>query len=501
MTLAPGHVLEGKYVITRQIAEGGTSAVFLGENKRIGKAVAVKILHPVMASLPDVVERFEREARILSRIRSTHVADVYDFGELPTGERFMVMEYLEGESLATMLEREHTLPARALSAIAVQILSALTAAHAAGVVHRDLKPENIIVTTRGTETVVKVVDFGISKCADVGESALRKTAADALMGTPLYMSPEQARGNTAAVDERTDIYALGVILYEATAGELPITGENVQDVLYRIAVEEPAPLESRIPTVDQALAEIVRRAMEKVPERRYGSAAEMLQAVEDWRALHVSASSLVPSEPGAAALSTAPVVLSSVASSSARTVTPPRMANADGVTAETPELPARPAGKRRGGSGRVTKALAVAAVLAAAVASVHHLRKVDARAHAHVVENAPVALAASPALQSATFLPSPAASVEETAPVVAAAAPAIRAATASPLAAGPAAGPRGHRPATALDAGKAVIASAATTVPPSAEPVGALEPRPAPRATAPASSTSGIRRAYRASFE
>ena len=294
MTLADGQVLDGKYVIQRRIAVGGMSTVYLGTNQRIGKDVAVKVLSRAMASADDVVERFEREARVVSRIRSPFVADVYDFGTLESGERFMVMEYLEGESLASMLERDKTIPVKLLALIASQILEGLAAAHRAGIVHRDLKPDNVIVTKRGRDIVVKLVDFGISKVMDGAVSSsippVRATQAGAVLGTPLYMSPEQARGTTSIIDQRTDLYSLGVMLYEAIAGEPPLTGDNVNDLLFRVALDDPMPLRKKVRGVDPGFAAIVTKAMEKDVKDRYQTAEEMLDAVREWRAQFESGS-------------------------------------------------------------------------------------------------------------------------------------------------------------------------------------------------------------------
>jgi serine/threonine-protein kinase len=173
--LQEGEVLDEKYVIVRRIAEGGMSTVYLGVNRRLGKDVAVKVPHPVVARDHVIVERFEREARIVSRIRSAHIADVYDFGELPSGERFMVLEYLEGESLAAILERDGTIPMETLAAIAEQILLGLAAAHDAGVVHRDLKPENVVIETRATGMTVKLLDSGSRRSSRGARRTRRST--------------------------------------------------------------------------------------------------------------------------------------------------------------------------------------------------------------------------------------------------------------------------------------------------------------------------------------
>jgi serine/threonine-protein kinase len=297
-----GQILGEKYVIVRRIAEGGTSTVYLGIHQRIGKDVAVKVLRSAAAEDPEVLQRFEREARVVSRLRSAHIADVFDLGALPTGEPYMVMEYVDGESLAKIIERDQTIEPRKLLAMALQILDALAAAHGAGVVHRDLKPENVIVVpTRANEFVVKLIDFGISKVeggapsirgsapeASRGPDAAveplaRVTAIGSVLGTPLYMSPEQASGHTPAIDHRTDLYSLGVILYEALAGTPPLTAETMDDLLFKIALDDPEPLRKRVPTLDRELCAIVERAMAKDPEDRYQTADDMRAAIVSWQ--------------------------------------------------------------------------------------------------------------------------------------------------------------------------------------------------------------------------
>ena len=288
MVLADGQVLDEKYVIVRALATGSMGEVYLGRNRRIGKEVAVKVMRADMAADRAIVDRFEQEARIAGLVRSKHVVDVYDLGDLATGERYIIMEYIDGESLAARLERERRLTARALGAIAIQIADALAAAHDAGVVHRDLKPENIILTKRDNEELVKLVDFGVSKVTS--GTAAKGTLTGVLLGTPMYMSPEQARGQSSEIDHRTDIYSFGVLLYEAISGETPFTGENVIDLLSHVINDEAVPLETRAPTVDPTLAAIVRKAMSKHARDRYQSAAEMRQALTAWQAVFASGS-------------------------------------------------------------------------------------------------------------------------------------------------------------------------------------------------------------------
>jgi eukaryotic-like serine/threonine-protein kinase len=277
--LAPGQIIDGKYRIIEQIAEGGMGAVFLGDNTRIGRKVAIKVLNASLAKHGVSVERFEQEAQLLARIGSEHIVSVLDMGDTPDGNSYMVMEYLEGETLGERLCRCSKLAIDESIAIAEQMLDGLAAAHSAGVVHRDIKPDNLFLTRRGERECVKILDFGVSKL--VSEQPFSLTLNGTLVGTPAYMSPEQARGH--AIDLRTDLYAVGVVLYECISGETPILGENTHELLFRVAQEDPRPLESLVPDLDAGLAAIVRKALTRDREERFQTAGEFQEALRAWR--------------------------------------------------------------------------------------------------------------------------------------------------------------------------------------------------------------------------
>ena len=226
MSLQPGQILDNKYRIVRLIGEGGMGAVFEGENTLIKRRVAIKVLHAQAASHEGTVLRFEREAQAAGRIGSEHILEILDLGVLPGGERYMVMEFLDGEPLSSRIRTHGRLTPAQLYPLFRQALTGLDAAHRAGIIHRDLKPDNIFVLHRklGHNDFVKLIDFGISKFNVLGgDMAMTRTGA--VMGTPYYMSPEQAKG-ASNIDARSDLYTMGVIAYEALAGQVPFNGDT-----------------------------------------------------------------------------------------------------------------------------------------------------------------------------------------------------------------------------------------------------------------------------------
>jgi len=273
-----GVTLSGRYLITRKVGQGGMGAVYEATHIIIGKRVAVKVLLEKYAKRDALVARLKKEAQLASSVQNEHIIDVTDFGQTDDGRTFVVMEFLEGESLAECLARETRLPEQRVLRIAHQAGSALAAAHKEGIVHRDIKPENLFLLRRKEQDFVKVVDFGISKSLRASsdeEEAPRLTQTGMVLGTPLYMSPEQARGDDE-LDHRVDIYALGVIMYEAATGRVPFIGNNYLSVISQVLNEEAPPPREVVPELSEEFEAIVLRAMSKDKRDRYGSALEML---------------------------------------------------------------------------------------------------------------------------------------------------------------------------------------------------------------------------------
>jgi eukaryotic-like serine/threonine-protein kinase len=269
-----GFVLDGRYHIESIIAQGGMGVVYLARHRLIDKHVAVKILRPELANNREITARFLTEAQAASAIGSEHIVNVTDFGELPDGATYIVMEYLDGLSLNQRIRRSETpLPIPVVLHIARQIAEALQRAHDANIVHRDLKPDNILLVTKGKrEDFVKILDFGIAK---VQSSQNHTTTAGRIFGTPHYMSPEQGRGKE--LNHRTDIYSLGVILYEMVCGSVPFDGENPLGILTQHMYVEVKPLNERCSPgrVTPALECVVARCLQKEPDGRYSSMSEL----------------------------------------------------------------------------------------------------------------------------------------------------------------------------------------------------------------------------------
>jgi serine/threonine-protein kinase len=278
-TLGVGVVVADTYEITGMLGKGGMGAVWAARHRRLaGKRVAIKVL---LGGADDAqaLARFKREAEVASRIGHAGIVEVLDFNQLPDGTPYQVLEYLSGESLGARLGRGPLPVATALD-FARQIGSALAAAHRAGVVHRDLKPENIFLcpTDAGGEVNerVKVLDFGISK---VRGSQTVKTQDHALIGTPQYMAPEQAAGNNAAIDARTDLFALGAIVYEMLAGRPAFSGESVVAVIMNVVTGTPTPLATLAPGAPASVVAAVERALAKKADDRFPDVAAFIEAL------------------------------------------------------------------------------------------------------------------------------------------------------------------------------------------------------------------------------
>jgi len=273
-----GALLDGRYRIVRLLGEGGMGAVYLASHVGLGRDVAIKFLHAELVSRDEVVGRFYREAQAAAAIRHKNIIEVFDVGVSPQGEPFLVMEYLEGESLAGLLKRAGPLNLGTACAVMEPVLQALQAAHRKGIIHRDLKPDNIFLAyQQGEPPVVKIIDFGISKFAQ-GEFDKWRTKTGSVMGTPAYMSPEQARGS-AGLDHRTDIYSMGTILFEMLTGVLPFAGSNFAEYLSAMLIDDPRAPQSVCAGFPAEAEPLVRKALAKNPDQRFQNAAEMLEAL------------------------------------------------------------------------------------------------------------------------------------------------------------------------------------------------------------------------------
>ncbi len=283
MALEPGAEIHGKYKIVSLIGKGGMGSVFEAENVRIHRRVAIKVLHAQAAEDQSIVKRFEREAQAAGRIGSDHIVEVLDLGNLPNGDRFMVMEFLEGESLKDRMKTAGAMPPETLFPHTIGLLEGLAEAHKAGVIHRDLKPENIFLLKeqKGLVDYVKILDFGISKFRSATLEGMDMTAVGTLMGTPHYMAPEQATGGTA-MDHRADLYAVGVLLFKGLTTKYPFPAKDICKLIVKLLAEDAPPLSAFLPDADEVVTAIVAKALSRAPETRYQTAEELASDLTIW---------------------------------------------------------------------------------------------------------------------------------------------------------------------------------------------------------------------------
>ena len=280
-----GTTLAERYEIVRRIGVGGMGAVFEARHSIIGKRVAIKVLLEKFLENEELIARLLQEARLASSIGHQNIVDVTDFGTTRDGRAFVVMEFLEGEPLSELIMRDAPLPVERSLAIVKQVSSALGAAHNKGIVHRDVKPENVYLVRRGDLDFVKVVDFGVSKAVrsqeEAGSEWQRLTRTGAVLGTPLFMSPEQA-GGSEDIDHRADIWATALILYECLTGELPFRGNNYLGVIAQIQNKDVQPPSALRPElgIPEAVDRMVMHGLEKDRTRRYQHMAAFEQDVD-----------------------------------------------------------------------------------------------------------------------------------------------------------------------------------------------------------------------------
>jgi serine/threonine protein kinase len=293
-----GTVLAGKYQVEGTLGRGAMGTVVAATHLGLREPRALKLLHSTWLTHPEKVERFRLEARAASKLRGSHVARIYDVGELSSGVPFIVMERLEGVDLESLLEVRGKLEVTEAVTFIRQACEALEEAHGLGIVHRDLKPANLFAQRTPAGAQIKVLDFGVAKIRIVGQT-ISNTKNGEFIGTPRTMSPEQARGG-ASVDLRTDIWALGATLYQLLTGTTAFEGKTLGELTHNILFASPRPIRQRRADLPEALEAVILRCLEKSPELRFGSAAELALALAPFASLVATqvTSPTPPSRPG-----------------------------------------------------------------------------------------------------------------------------------------------------------------------------------------------------------
>jgi len=360
----------------REVGRGGMGVVYAAEHPLLGSQAVVKQLRPELSAQRDLIERFFNEARAASRIKHPGIVSIFDFGYSDDGSAYFVMEYLEGESIAARLARTGPIPEAHARRLGRQMASALAAAHETGIVHRDLKPDNVFLVpdeaVAGGERA-KILDFGIAKLGGEAGEGVAVTRTGALLGSPLYMSPEQCRG-TGEVDARADIYALGCLLFAMVTGRPPFLGQGVGEIIGKHIYEQPPRPRELVPAISAALDGALMRALEKDPDRRHATMRAFAAALDGGEEEVPAAVPALAAEDSESFAATADTILSTSPEAA------PTMPAA--VSATQP-----PAATTSGGGRQRTVAMWIAAALAAGMAGFFVLARVDERRPAAVPDS------------------------------------------------------------------------------------------------------------------